>query len=142
MQVTAGVKRTLACATINKEHITPAILSNLVATIGQQNASLSDVRTLCLYLLGYAGFFRFVISWTSVSIKTMLRSSWSLARLTMQLRDGAWVVIARTGSVLCPVEMLKRYMHMAGRTIENRQDRLLFRAIVNTKEGQRLRNSG
>ena len=32
---------------------------------------------------------------------------------TDQLRDCAWVVIARTDSPLCPVAMLERYMRMA-----------------------------
>ena len=32
---------------------------------------------------------------------------------TDQLRDGAWVVIAHTGTLLCPVAMLERYMRMA-----------------------------
>jgi hypothetical protein len=29
-----------------------------------------------------------------------------------QLRDGAWVAIACTGTPLCPVAMLERYKHM------------------------------
>ena len=59
---------------------------------------------------------------------------------TDQLRDGAWVVIARTGSPLCPVAMLERYMCMADNSVK--QDRCLFRAIVKTKNGQKLRESG
>ena len=54
---------------------------------------------------------------------------------TDQLRDSAWVVIAHTGTPLCPVTMLERYMHMAN--ISDTHDKCLFRAIVNT-----VRNSG
>ena len=59
---------------------------------------------------------------------------------TDQLRDGAWVVIARTRSTLCPVAMLERYLHMS--KVVARRDRCLFRAIVSTKAGQKLRESG
>ena len=59
VQVLAGIKRKLACATTKKEPITPEILSTLVTKCGQQDASLSDIRTLSVCLLGFAGFFRF-----------------------------------------------------------------------------------
>ena len=39
---------------------------------------------------------------------------------TDQLRDGAWVVIARTGSKLCPVAMLERYMQIADMSVKER----------------------
>ena len=61
VQVLAGIKRKLACATTKKEPITPEILSTLVSRFGQQlqDASLSDIRTLSICLLGFAGFFCF-----------------------------------------------------------------------------------
>ena len=59
---------------------------------------------------------------------------------TDQLRDGAWVVIARTGIPLCPVAMLEWYMRIAN--ISGTHDKCLFRAIVNMKNGQKLRESG
>ena len=68
-------------------------------------------------------------------IETFIESS-----KTDQLRDGAWVVIVRTDSLLCPVAMLKRYMRMAN--ITGACEKCLFRAIVNTKNGQKLRESG
>ena len=54
IQVLAGIKRKLACPTVKKEPIAPEILSTLVSRFGQQDASLSDIRTC---LLGFAGFF-------------------------------------------------------------------------------------
>ena len=57
IQVLAGIKRKLAYPTVKKEPITPEILSTLVSKFGQQDASLSDIRTLCVCLLGFAGFF-------------------------------------------------------------------------------------
>ena len=59
VQVLGGIKRGLACATSKKEPITPAIFAELVSRFGQHDASLSDIRTLTICLLGFAGFFRF-----------------------------------------------------------------------------------
>ncbi|WAR21876.1 hypothetical protein MAR_015850 [Mya arenaria] len=33
---------------------------------------------------------------------------------TDQYRDGAWIVIARTGTLLCPVKNLEKYIQWAG----------------------------
>ena len=44
---------------MKKEPITPEILANLIEKFGQPQASLSDVRTLTMCLIGYAGFFRY-----------------------------------------------------------------------------------
>ena len=41
----------------------------------------------------------------------------------VKLRDGAWIVIARTKSLLCPVAMLEWYMRMAEMAVP--QDRCL-----------------
>ena len=57
IQVLAGIKRKLACPMVKKKPITPEILSTLVSKFGQQDASLSDIHTLCACLLGFAGFF-------------------------------------------------------------------------------------
>ena len=58
-QVLSGAKRKLAHKTTKKEPITPEILSNLVDKFGNKGAPLSDVRTLTMCLVGYAGFFRY-----------------------------------------------------------------------------------
>ena len=58
-QVLAGSKRILACRSRKKEPITPEILSNLVEKFAQPGASLAEVRTVAICLLGFAGFFRY-----------------------------------------------------------------------------------
>lgn len=58
-QVLAGAKCKLAHKTTKKEPITPEILAKLVDKFGQPEASLLDVRTLAMCLVGYAGFFRY-----------------------------------------------------------------------------------
>ena len=58
-QVLAGCKRVLACRSQKKEPITPEILHSLVERFAQPGASLADVRTITICLLGFAGFFRY-----------------------------------------------------------------------------------
>ena len=53
----AGAKRILAQSTTKKEHITLEILETLVDRFGGADASLSDIRTLTMCLVGFAGFF-------------------------------------------------------------------------------------
>ena len=136
-QVVAGAKRKLACSTSKKEPITTEILSNLVTRFGGSDASLADVRTLTICLLGFAGFLRYDeltrIKETDIVICPQHVEIFIESSKTDQLRDGAWVVIARTKSSLCPVAMLERYMQAADMAVP--QDRCLFRALVNTKSG-------
>ena len=59
---------------------------------------------------------------------------------TDQYRQGATLLIARTGLPTCPVRMLERYM--AAGKVELGSDKRLFRAIGVTKRGESLRASG
>ena len=60
--------------------------------------------------------------------------------INVQYRENASLVIARTGSVTCPVSMMERYFHMG--KLDRRSHGMLFRAIVWTKEGESLRKAG
>ena len=59
---------------------------------------------------------------------------------TDQYRDGATVPVARSGLLTCPVAMLERYYALAQTTSSD--ERYLFRGIVHTKKGERLREAG
>ena len=59
---------------------------------------------------------------------------------TDQFREGASLVIAYTCTSTCPVGMMERYYTMAGLVPASPEK--LFRAIVRTKTGKRLRESG
>ena len=59
---------------------------------------------------------------------------------TDQYRQGDSVVVARTGSATCPVALLERYYGLAAITRESRLK--LFRGIMATKSGERLRSQG
>ena len=52
--------RILGKPTVTKESVTPEMLKALVkARIKDKYPSLSDIRMVALYLIGFAGFFRF-----------------------------------------------------------------------------------
>lgn len=144
VQVVAGAKRILARPTLKKEPITAEILGSLVKRFGQLNASLSDIRTLAICLISYAGFFRYnEISNLKESDVCVYQDHLEIfveSSKTDQLRDGAWVVIARTKTDLCPVTMLERYIRVA--SITGDPEKFLFRGLVNTKTGSKLRPSG
>ena len=56
-----------------------------------------------------------------------------------QYRDGDEVVIASTGTPTCPVNMMTRDFDMARLTVQSSE---VFRGIVHTSEGEKLRKSG
>ena len=58
---------------------------------------------------------------------------------TAQLRKGDEVLIARTGTVTCPVAILERYLSTA--KIPPKSERFLFRPIFKTKKGEALRST-
>lgn len=59
---------------------------------------------------------------------------------TDQFREGASLVIARTGLSTCPVAMMERYFQL-GKLCIGSHDKV-FRAIVHTKSGETLRKTG
>ena len=59
---------------------------------------------------------------------------------TDQYREGSSLVIARTGTLTCPVAMMEKYFFMGGLCTHDQGK--VFRAIDSTKNGQRLRKSG
>lgn len=145
VQVLAGAKRLLAHKTTKKEPITPEHLLLLVQRFGARDASLADVRALTVCLLGFAAFLRFdELSKLRLCDITIFGDHMELfieSSKTDQLRQGARVVVARTNTDLCPVGMLERYMSMAHITCDS-SDAFLFRGIINTKNGTRLRDRG
>ena len=54
-----------------------------------------------------------------------------------QLREGAEVVMARTGTRTCPIAVLEQYVRIAD--IDPLSNARLFCAIVKSKNGERLR---
>ena len=59
---------------------------------------------------------------------------------TDQFRDGDSLGIARMGTLTCPVGMMERYFHKAG--LEHTSSAKVFRGILCTKSGERLKEDG
>ena len=109
-----------------------------MSRFGQQDASLSDILkqypSVFLVLLDSSILMNWLKSMNQI---LCTRSTWKFslngARMTSSCRDGAWVVIIRTGTPFCPIAMLEWYMRMANILI------LMTSACYN---GQKLRESG
>ena len=139
----AGHRRMLAQPKVRKEPVTAEMLRAMVDAAGPE-PSLSEVRLLAVCLLAFAGFLRCEellklvcadVEFNAEGLVLSIKSS-----KTDQFREGASLVVARTGASTCPVEMMERYFRMGHLNVGS-HDRV-FRAVVHTKEGEKLRKSG
>ena len=134
--------RMLGRAKLKKEPITAEMLKLLVESKMQDKCPcLIDLRTVALCLLGYAGFFRLS---DLVKIRACdVKFSSSFCRIfvesskTDQLREGAWVTIARSDLATCPVKALELYISAADINLDD--DLPLFRAISPPTSSSKLR---
>lgn len=139
--VLSGLQRTLAKPKKKKEPVTVEMLAALVQS---SDGSLADLRLIAMAILAFAAFLRcdelvklrccdvlFNPSGLSINLP---RSK------TDQYREGSSVLIAPSGTSTCPVAMLKQYCTKAA--VELTSENFLFRGIVKTRKGERLRNSG
>ena len=112
---------------------------------GGKNATLADVRALNSWLCRVAEVDELSkLCVCDVSIYKEYNNIMELfieSSKTDQLRHGATVVIARTRSRLCPVAMLEWYLHAASVEL-GASEQFLFRGIVHSKNGMRLREKG
>ena len=140
--VLAGAQRLLAHHTFKKEPITVTQLEQLVNSKALSLASLYDIRSLLICLLAFAAFLRFD------ELAKLVRSDVELDSEKLQLfiessktdkyRDGAWVVVAVSGKVTCPVNMMNRYLDKA----QLSHDSPLFCHLSKTKLGYKARARG
>jgi integrase len=121
----------LSKPTRKKEVVTPEIIQSLFSTFGHSNASLADIRILTISVLCYAGFLRFD------ELIQLRRCDFFIEEAYMRIfiersktdiyRDGAWVIIARTGLHTCPVSLTLRYFTLGG--ISPYSDEYIFRSL-------------
>ena len=80
-------------------------------------ASLYDIRSVLICLLSFAAFLRFDelaklvlsdVELVSEKFELLIESS-----KTDKYRDGVWIVVAVSGKVSCPVNMMNRYLDKA-----------------------------
>lgn len=127
---------------MRKEPVTTDMLSALVSSLSA-NPSLSDVRLVAACLLAFSAFLRDELAKLRCCDVTFTPQSMSIyiaSSKTDQYRQGDRVLVARTGSQTCPVTMLERYYSMA--SLSQQSKLRLFRGIVVTKSGERLRSHG
>ena len=118
------------------------MLQTIVRVAGP-SPSLTEVRLLAICLVAFAGFLR-SDELTRLRCKDVTFNEDGMvinavSSKTDQFREGASLVIARTGTPTCPVSMMQKYFNMAG--LSHTADKL-FRGIVSTKKGECLRRGG
>lgn len=124
-------KRILSMRVKKKEPITPDNMCALFDKHASASANLSDLRVLTICVLGYTGFLRFD------ELASLRRSDFDFESSHMRVfieksktdvyRDGAWVLISRSGKATCPVALVTRYFSMA--EFEPDSDEYIFRAL-------------
>ena len=112
--------------------------------ISDRSPSLSDLRTVALCLVGYASFFRFselcALRACDIKFFPTYMSIFLESSKTDQLRDGAWIAIARSDRETCPVNALERYI--AAADIDFSEDLPLFRAFSSPRSVMKVRRHG
>ena len=143
--VKEGVLRECSKPVVKKEPVTPEILNKIVDKFASKDASLSDLRTATICLLGYSGFLRFSeianLKRANISIQDDHMTLNIVKSKTDVYNEGNKVVFARTLSKSCPVNMLERYLDIA--SIKSDVDEFIFRSLSYCKnaDSYKLRNA-
>ena len=138
-----GLQRKLARPVVKKLPVTVAMLEAIVDN-AEHSGSLTDLRLATACVVGYAAFLRFNelvhIKAEDIKVEEGFMSIQIPQSKTDQLRKGNEVVVSRTGSKLCPVSIIERYMARAD--IVQSKARYIFRPITKSGQGEKLRESG
>ena len=110
--VLEAAKRRLSKHSNRKEPISVSVLEQVFHCLYKEN-NVFNQRTICALLLSYAAFLRsselLNLKRCAIIIYPMYMSIFIQSSKTDKSRDGAWVPLARTGTVLCPVVNLEIY---------------------------------
>lgn len=127
-----GCIRKVAKPVIKKEPITLDILKTLVSRFASENCSLGDLRIITLFIVSFAGFLRISealnLKRSNIEFCESYCSIYIEKSKTDIYRDGQQVVLAKTGNITCPVNMLHRYITAAG--LLDISDQFIFRAVI------------
>lgn len=141
MNILAAGKRKLARPVIKKEPVTIRMLSDMFDFLFMEGNSKNQ-RIICASLLGYAGFLRseelLKIKRSDIVIDSTHMCVFIESSKTDKYRDGAWIVILRTGTKLCSVVNIERYFEWLG--VDETDDVHLLCNLSALKEGYKLRN--
>lgn len=126
-----------------KEPITPEMLLQIAKAMSEP-PSLMEIRLLVICLLAFSGFLRFNevvgLRCCDVQIKEDHMVVKVLSSKTDQYREGADVVIARSGTLICPVARVEQYFRIAG--LNQLSTQKLIRAVSKSTKGEKLREGG
>ena len=134
--INEAAKRVLSKPLTKKEPIKSRHLKLLAEKFGGRDANLMNLRLLALCTVGFAGFLRFDelssikrsdIVFHSTDMKIFIEKS-----KTDVYRDGAWVVIAKTKRITCPVKILRRYVNRLKSPPSSEE--YIFRALFYSKK--------
>ncbi|XP_071111511.1 uncharacterized protein [Haliotis cracherodii] len=131
-----AAKRKLVKPVKKKEPITVEVLERMF-DCKMQNQNVYNLRTVCMCLLAFAGFMRsaellnikhcdllFFYSHMTVFIE---RSK------TDVYRDGAWLIIGRTETKMCPVKCMECFLEKSGLKEATNSETYLFRNLSENK---------
>ena len=125
-----GCRRLLSKPVNKKQPITPDILKKVVFMYGDP-FDLKKLRIVLIFLMGFSGFLRYSelanikmnkIEFFDNYVKINIEKS-----KTDKYRRGNSIVIASTGTDMCPVKWLKIYINLAGLRLNS--DNYVFRAL-------------
>ena len=137
--VLEGGRRRLSRPVTKKEPITPVLLEKMYDKLFVPG-NLYNQRTICACLLSYSGFLRaselLNLKLCDVCFFNTHMALFIEKSKTDIYRDGNWLVISKTGSKLCPVLNLVRYLEY-GYIIAD--DTFLFRNLSKFSTGFRFR---
>ena len=113
----------------------------MLQAIAVEEKSLSDLCLATACLLAYSAFLRYDELRRIRPADITFHEGWISIKIhkgkVNQLRKGEEVIVAKTGSELCPVAMLESYMLQA--RLQKMDKSYLFHRITKLKSGTRLR---
>lgn len=136
-------KRKLAKPVNKKEPITIELLNKVYNTLYEEG-NIFNQRTICACLLAFSGFMRseelLKLRRSDIVFHSTYMSVFIESSKTDKYRDGAWILIVRTGTRLCPVNNLEHYLKWTG--ISQDSDMFLMCHMTAMKSGYKVRNDG
>ena len=132
--VLKALRRTRGRPVKRAKPLTVRLIKKIVAKWGAAGQPVYMVMVVAMILLGFAGFFslgellalnRSDVVFTADCVRIFVEIS-----KTDQVRLGTWVVIARTGSKLCPVDFLEWFMDLTPAEGEEPLFRTIWRRSV------------
>lgn len=137
-----AAKRRLSKPVNKKEPMTVDLLQKMYSSMFQTR-NVMNQRFICICLISYAGFLRSAevlkLRRSDICIYSNYMSIFVESSKTDKFREGAWVLIARTGTSLCPVTNLEKYFVWA--SISADAECYIFGRLSATHSGYKLRKN-